>query len=77
MTTMRQTIDCHLLVYIVCFTLWRDTMTNGFHYDSELLEKDESELQVAGSEAESATCVAEEPTEPANPESDIDFNDQP
>ena len=52
-------------------------MTNGFHYDSELLEKDESELQVAGSEAESATCVAEEPAEPAHPESDIDFDDQP
>lgn len=52
-------------------------MTNGFHYDSELIEKDESELQDAGSGAESATCVAEEPAESTNPESDIDFDDQP
>lgn len=52
-------------------------MTNGFHYDSELIENDDTELQVARSEAESATCVAEEPAEPTNPESDIDFDVQP
>ena len=72
---MRQTIDCHLVVDIVCFTLWRNTMTNGFHHDSEMTEKDQSDQQDEGNATASATCVAEKPVELNDSASEIEFDD--
>ena len=51
-------------------------MTNGFHHDSEMTEKDQSQLQDEESVAESVTCVAEEPAELNDSASEIEFDAQ-
>ena len=50
-------------------------MTNGFHHDSEMTEKDQSEQQDEGNATESATCVAEKPVELNDSASEIEFDD--
>lgn len=50
-------------------------MTNGFHHDSEMTEKDQAEQQDEGNAVESITCVADEPADLNGSASEIEFGD--